>query len=113
MTSPKMREVYWARSSVDAALAKGLLESSGIEAFVVGGVLEGVAGEIPMGETTPRVWVATADAERANELLDEWVAARNSEKHVIRAPWTCSSCGEKVTASFDICWNCQAERPAT
>jgi hypothetical protein len=109
-SEPKL-EVYWAQTSVDAALAKHLLDSSGIEAFVVGGVLEMAMGEIPPNEAKPRVWVAASDAERATEILDDWVAARNSEKKVARAAWTCASCGETVTATFDICWNCQAERP--
>jgi hypothetical protein len=109
--SPK-REVYWSRDSMDAALAKNLLESSGIEAFVVGGMLEACAPEVPALLATPRVWVAVEDFDRAKDLVDEWVAKRNAESHVVRAPWTCAACGEKVTASFDICWNCQAERPA-
>jgi hypothetical protein len=112
MESEQKLEVYWSRDSQDAALAKALLESSGIEAFVVGGMLEGAIGDFPTPETAPRVWVAASDAERAKELLDDWVAARKSEDKVVRAPWTCASCGETVTATFDICWNCQAERPA-
>jgi hypothetical protein len=25
--------------------------------------------------------------------------------------WRCASCGEEIPGHFDLCWNCEAERP--
>jgi hypothetical protein len=40
------------------------------------------------------------------ELRRELEAARREP----RADWTCAACGEQVPGTFDVCWNCQAQR---
>ena len=100
-------EVYWATDAQDAHLAKALLEDAGIAARVVGEMLLGVVGELPMGpNTAPRVWVAASDAERARALVAEW--EKRTPKGVA---WSCANCGENVGGQFDLCWNCESPRP--
>ena len=99
-------EVYWARNLQIAHTVRGLLESAGIEARVVGETLQGAIGELPAGpESSPRVWVKREDEERAKKICDEFDAKSASGE-----AWVCDNCGSDVDSGFDICWNCQATR---
>lgn len=66
-----MRVVYTAENLIDAHLVKGLLESEGLMAFVLGEHLTGGAGDLPvMGLVS--VGVAEVDLEAAERVLQEW-----------------------------------------
>ena len=77
-TVPEMTNVYSASSIMDAYLIKGLLESEGIPAVVVGDSLQGGIGELPVaGLITVKVEDGLvsqaarliADFERAEPVL--------------------------------------------
>jgi hypothetical protein len=103
---PLMQRVY---SSQDAALTvylKGLLETEGIACTLRNALLGGAAGELPVHETWPELWVMhDADAERARAI----VAAASAPP--VGSPWTCPSCAESIEGQFDQCWQCGAARP--
>lgn len=66
-----MKIVYRAAHSTDAHLIRQLLEQEGMLAFVNGGLLEGGAGELPMGGLAT-VSVADEHEARALEVVREW-----------------------------------------
>lgn len=66
-----MKIVYRAAHSTDAHMVRQLLEQEGMTAFVNGGLLEGGAGELPMGGLAT-VSVADEHAERARQVVLEW-----------------------------------------
>lgn len=69
-------ELCSAANGVEAYAIAGALEAAGIKAEVVGEVLQGAAGGLPLGETTaPRVWVPEESEARALEVLAEYRAA--------------------------------------
>jgi hypothetical protein len=81
--------------------ARNLLAAEGIRAVVRNEMLSSAMGELPPAECQAELWVAAADAARAEEIL-------LSEKP--SGPgWTCS-CGEALGAQFTQCWRCGAYR---
>ncbi len=106
-------EVYWAPDAHEAHLVCGLLEEAGIKARVVGEMLQSAAGELPPGPTiAPRVWVLASDEIRAREVIATWEERRKAARtEDPPAMWACPNCSESVDGTFDICWNCQTQRP--
>ena len=105
-------EVYWAADAPQAHLVKAVLRKAGIEAQVVGEMLQAAVGELPFGPaTSPRVWVAKTDEDRARAVIAEWEKERRDQPTSGRTPWTCPHCDADVDAGFDLCWKCQAKRP--
>ncbi|MBA3950214.1 MAG: DUF2007 domain-containing protein [Acidobacteria bacterium] len=107
-----MTEVYRAAHPAQAHLLRGLLESEGIEAVVIGEFGFNVRGEAPITEDTlPRVCVVNeADAERARAIAVSFDAGGPAVSGV--ASWTCPQCGETIEAQFGECWKCGAAKPA-
>ena len=108
----KIVEVYGARTDWEAHLVRGLLEDAGIKARIVGEMLKGAAGELPLGATiAPRVWVFEKDEAGARAIIEEWEARYLADRARNEPPWACPQCGEAVDATFDLCWKCQTQRP--
>lgn len=83
-----------------------VLTAAGIPAELRNMTLGGGAGELPLGECEPEVWVAPHNRERAERLIQE---ALTGERE---APaWRCPGCGECLEGAFDTCWNCGTNRP--
>ncbi|TWU11236.1 hypothetical protein CA54_00400 [Symmachiella macrocystis] len=78
--NPVVVEIYAAGDCIEAHAAATVLEDEGIEVQVVGEMLDSVKGGIPFGEpTAPRLWVASADAQRgttAGAMADADIPAK-------------------------------------
>ncbi|MGH8669465.1 MAG: DUF2007 domain-containing protein [Burkholderiales bacterium] len=81
--------------------ARNLLAAEGMRAIVRNEILSSAMGELPPAECQAELWVDSADAARAEEIL-------LSEKPAGPA-WACS-CGEALGAQFTQCWRCGAYR---
>lgn len=73
-----MQVVYEAENLIDAHLVKGLLEHSGIPAWVRGNYLAGAMGELPVSGLLA-VCVPSAAAPEACEVLVQWRADQASQ----------------------------------
>ncbi len=83
-----------------------VLIAAGIPAELRNLTLGGGAGELPLGECEPEVWVRPHNRARAEALIRDALEGRSE------APaWTCPGCGERLEGTFDTCWNCGALRP--
>jgi len=69
-----MESVYESSFAFQAQIICDLLISAGVPARVDGAYLQGIAGEIPVGNTV-RVRVETARAPEARAILAEWESA--------------------------------------
>ncbi len=73
-----MRIVYRAANIVDAHLARGVLETHGIPAFVTGEFLTGGVGELPASGLVS-VMVSDHDLPEAEQLLADFRRAAPAE----------------------------------
>ncbi|MFQ6370404.1 putative signal transducing protein [Shewanella sp. YIC-542] len=81
---------------------KGMLETCGITVELRGEALMGGVGELPVDMQTVELWVAESQLEQAQTQL----ALLDAEQ----PQWQCLQCHECNEASFELCWNCGAER---
>ena len=103
-----MRKVYTTYNSAIVGHVRQVLENNAIRCIVRNDFLLGGAGELPVNETWPEVWVIDdRDFERARGLVDAIVATA----HASDPPWRCASCGEQMEGQFTDCWHCGASRP--
>ena len=97
-----MKKLISLESLVTINHYKNLLESEGIASEIKNAILGGIAGEMPLDQVWPELWVIDdLNFERAKQLIDE--AAIEESPH---EPWTCRRCGEQNEGQFAACWNC-------
>jgi len=102
-----MQRLYQAADRIEAQLLSDYLDRHLIDNAILGDYLSGAIGELP-ADLSPSIWIVhNADLERANELLQRFIADASRE---IGGSWVCRGCGELVDGSFDFCWRCGAER---
>ncbi|MBD3898523.1 DUF2007 domain-containing protein [Halomonas sp. ML-15] len=84
-----------------------VLSAAEIPAELRNMTLGGGAGELPLGECEPEVWVAPHNAERARCLIQQSLegAVQPAED------WICPGCGERLEGAFDACWQCGSAKP--
>ena len=104
-----MRKVCSSDNGVIIGHVRQVLENHAIPCIVRNDFLSGGAGELPVNETWPEIWVTDdRDFDRARALVDAILAAAHEESE---PPWRCASCGEQMEGQFTDCWRCGASRP--
>ena len=101
-------EIYIAANPIAAHRLRLELELHGIDARVVGDLLHGAAGELPLGmASAPAIWVSNRDAERAREIALAWDAREAARPSAGGAEdWNCPSCGAAIAGYLDECAAC-------
>lgn len=82
-----------------------LLEAAGIPVERRNLTLGGGAGELPLSECEPEVWVAPHNRARAEALIAQAMSGESEA-----SDWVCPSCGERLEGVFDACWKCGRPR---
>ena len=99
-----MKRLLAAPNLALATLWADQLSGAGIAASVQRIWAGSIAGEIPVDQALPEVWVMD-DARHAEAL---------QLLHELRKPpwrrWACRGSGEIVEGPFEQCWNCGAAR---
>jgi len=85
-----------------------LLEQAGIACRLSGRYLQGAAGEIPVDQCGPDLWL---EREQDRDLAMRIIEGR-AEPSGPRPHWCCDDCGEWLEPQFTTCWQCGAARPA-
>lgn len=86
--------------------ARNIVECAGIKTVLRNEYAGSAAGDLSPFDTWLELWVVNdADYPAAMKIIESISAANNREE------WMCVICGEKNDASFDLCWQCQTERP--
>lgn len=102
-----MKFLYASRNPGDIQRVRSMLEDVGVRCVVRNETTAALAGEIPISECMPEVWVADdAQLEEAKQIL----AGIERESAAIGPTWTCSRCGEVLESQFDSCWRCGTVR---
>nr|WP_299243890.1 DUF2007 domain-containing protein [uncultured Halomonas sp.] len=87
---------------------RNVLENAGLPCELRNMTLGGGAGELPLGECEPEVWVAPHNRARAETLIEE---ALNGPREPAQV-WRCPRCDELLEGVFDTCWQCGRAKPA-
>ncbi|NEX21480.1 DUF2007 domain-containing protein [Thiorhodococcus mannitoliphagus] len=104
-----MQQLYQAQDRIEAQILHDFLDRHLIETVILGDYLSGAVGELP-ADIYPSLWlIHDDDLERGRELLHRFL--QDANQRVAQGAWTCSSCGETVSESFDLCWRCGQARP--
>lgn len=99
-----MKRVYTTESLPMVWHMRNVLEQHDIETVIRNDKLFSVAGEVPVTECLPEIWVKNMlDFERAERLINE---LENSPE-ILGEDWDCGTCGESNGSNFHVCWNCQ------
>lgn len=102
-----MKKVYGSHDPIQIAQLRSLLEANHIECITRNDFLMGAAGELPVMETWPELWVLdNARYAQALTLIDAYQQGASGS-----TPWTCPDCAEVIDAPFSQCWRCGHERP--
>lgn len=87
---------------LQAHMWKGLLEACGIPVELRGEALLGGIGELPTDMQNVQLWVCESQYAAAQVQL--------SALNVESPQWQCVQCHEMNEGSFELCWQCSAER---
>ena len=103
-----MRKIYTSDNNIIVGHVRQVLENHAIACIVRNDYLLGGAGEIPVNETWPELWITDdRDFDRARALVDAVMATAAAPD----PPWCCASCGEQVEGQFTDCWRCGGPCP--
>lgn len=102
-----MKRIYAADNLMMVGFLKETLESEGFDCFIKNELLAGGAGELPLTECWPELWIVddrhvARVRERVREIL-------NAESR-IQPAWRCEACGESLEGQFAQCWRCGSVR---
>ena len=99
-----MKQLYSARSALEAHAPRLFLAAHGIDAKVTGDNNAFEAGFSFTPQSAPCVFVDEADSERASALLVQFADRPSSLE--LQGVWTCPNCQQGVRSQFDVCWKC-------
>ena len=103
-----MKEVFTHIDSVRVGFCKSILEQAGIPCFVRNEHTNLAFTAIPVPIFYPALCVRdNDDYDEAMELIKKHIHADEPDQ----AGWMCPSCNQLVPGGFEVCWNCQAEKP--
>jgi len=84
---------------------QNIIENSGIDINLKNEFIAGAAGDLAPLDTWMEIWVDDKDYTRAINIINALELNNNLND------WVCNSCHEKNSSSFEICWQCQNEKP--
>lgn len=86
---------------------KEMLETKGISCFIKNEFAIGAIGELSPFDSWPEVWITNEKWQsKAQQLIQDLTALPKSTNK-----WHCSNCQESNDGHFEICWNCNNEKP--
>jgi hypothetical protein len=85
---------------------QNIVENARIQTTLRNEYASSAAGDLVPHETWLELWVVE---DRDYDLATAAIA--NAFKQEAKLEWTCPQCSELNIASFELCWQCQAERP--
>jgi rubrerythrin len=101
-----MKRLQSAPNLALATLWADLLNQAGVPTTVQRQYASSIAGEVPVDQTLPELWIQDADQyEHAKRLLQEL-------RHPVARRWQCPGCSELIEGPFEQCWNCGTVMPA-
>jgi hypothetical protein len=102
-----MKRVYTSKDPLMIGHLKNVLESFGIQCLTKRLDLSCAAGELPLIECWPELWVIDDARQReAQAILKKSLAPLKP----VRKSWRCVHCDEDIEGQFTECWKCGRSR---
>jgi len=99
-----MKLIYTHENRLLVSNVQNILENAGIVVTLKNEFVGSASGDLSFLNTWPEVWVLNEyDYEQAVQLINKTLNHENNDE------WTCKSCNERNSITFDLCWNCQKE----
>lgn len=106
-----MKLLCTADNSAIAWNIRNMVELQGVAAEVRNEQLFSAAGELPVWDAMPEVWVhPLADIEELTLLVQQISNDNKIDPQAKDEEWTCTTCGEIQPTAFDFCWQCNTEQ---
>ena len=103
-----MKKIFTDENLALVGCVRSELENAGVVCELRNDVLGGAAGEIPVTECWPEVWISEEqDLLRAEGIVADVMQRRANPG----SGWQCGDCGEQHEGQFGTCWNCGEARP--
>ncbi|NKC16966.1 MAG: DUF2007 domain-containing protein [Gammaproteobacteria bacterium] len=99
-----MKRVLMHPDLVQVGHLRAVLEGNGIACLVKNELLGGGAGDLPLNECWPEIWVLDERDETIARTLVEQFMYPGVQENL--ASWTCTECGEAIEGQFGECWQC-------
>jgi len=100
-----MRRLSQAPNLAIATLWADMLCGAGLMVTVQRAFASSIAGEIPLDQALPELWLID-EAQRTAAL-----GLLHQLQHPPERRWGCPGCGEIIDGPFDQCWCCGAVAP--
>jgi hypothetical protein len=100
-----MKRVYSAKDPLMIGHLRNVLHTFGIRSVTRNLDLSTAAGELPLIDCWPELWVEDDEFDRAQAILRKSLAPLEA----VKKSWRCPACGEDVEGQFSECWNCTHE----
>ena len=101
-----MKLVYTHENRLLVSHAQTILENAGIENRLKNEYLMGASGDLAPIDAWMELWVNDNDYPQAETLIRITLIDEPAGSN-----WLCPACKEENEPSFELCWNCQKERP--
>ena len=86
---------------------QNILESHGIDSNIQQQFSSCAAGDIPLNECWPELWIVNAaDLKRAKDIVKKATAPSRNKGN----DWSCPHCQEQLEEQFTACWKCGSDR---
>jgi hypothetical protein len=101
-----MKLIYSNENQMMAINIKNIIEAQGIQLIIKNEFAQGAIGELSLTDSWPEIWVVhDNEYDRALEILASIASIGEGDD------WLCQYCSEENACAFDICWNCQSDKP--
>jgi len=102
-----MKKILSSPDPGEIAMLRNMLETAGIPCLMRNEITAGLAGEVPISESTPQLWIQEdQQLAEALKIKKAWQTA----PPVIGNSWVCPACGETSEPQFTSCWKCGAAK---
>jgi len=102
-----MKLVYTNENRLFVNNAQNILENHNIKTTLKNEHAGSAVGDLSPFQAWPEIWVVNDDDHpQAVALINKFFAPTDSA-----SDWECEQCHEKNHPSFELCWQCQADKP--
>jgi len=101
-----MKLLYTNENRFIVSNMQNIIQNAGIKVQLKNEYIAGAAGDLAPLDTWLEIWVEEdRDYNKAIKII------KDLEQTGSGHDWICDKCQELNSAAFEICWQCQAERP--